>query len=59
MGSANVGSKRRADREFLLSRGRTGKQEIRNVRAGDQQHQTDGAEQHQQHWPHLAHDHLA
>src|SRR5439155_19892816 len=42
------------DRNFLLPRGATGEEEIGNVRAGNQQHESDGAEERKEGWFYLA-----
>ena len=49
-----AGAERRADRELAASAERSRQHEIRDVDADDQQHETDGAEQHEQRRAHVA-----
>jgi hypothetical protein len=44
-------SQRSSDRHFLLAARRTGEEQIRNVRAGDEQDETDGAKEHEKRRP--------
>ena len=41
------------DRNFLLPRGAAGEEEIGHVRAGNEQHESDGAEKREEGWLHL------
>jgi hypothetical protein len=41
------GAERRTDPHFALTGGRAGQQQVRDIRAGNQQHDADGPEQHQ------------
>ena len=45
-----------ADRDFASSARRAGEQEVRDVRARDEQHEPDRTEQHEQRRPHASHD---
>ena len=45
---------RRADRDLAFSRGGPHEQQVRDVRAGDEQHEGDGANQHEQRRPDVA-----
>ena len=45
---AAAGAERDAHRDFLLASDRARQQQVGDVRAGDEQHEGDGAEQHQQ-----------
>ena len=53
------GAERRADSQLPVPRRPAREQQVRDVAAGDEQHETNRAEQHEQ-WPaHVADDHLA
>ena len=56
--SPPAGAERGPDRQFLLAAFGAHQQQIRDVRAGDQQHQPDGSHQHPQHRPDVSHDFL-
>jgi len=43
-----AGAERRAHGDFLLARQRAGQQEVRDIRACDQQHEADRSQEHQQ-----------
>ena len=51
-----AGPQRGADRNFLLPRGATGEEEIGYVRAGNQQHESDGTEEREEGWFYLANE---
>ena len=51
-----AGAERGADRDFLLPPGGARQQQVRDVRAGDQQHQRHRAEQHEHRAAHVADD---
>jgi hypothetical protein len=46
----------RADRDFFLASRRARQQQVRDVRAGDQQHKPDRAQQNIERQPYVAHD---
>ena len=46
------------NRNFFLSRGAAGEEEIGHVRAGNQQHESDGAEERKEGWFYLANEPL-
>ncbi len=50
------GADGQSNRDFTLAAGGADQQEIRDVGARDQQHQTDRASQHQERWPNIEHD---
>ena len=52
-------AERGADRDLALAARGAHQQQVRDVRARDQQHEADGAEQHEQRLPHVADEHLA
>ena len=56
---AAAGPHRHADRELTLTRRRTRQQQVGDVRAGDQQHQADRTEQHEERPLHVTDDHVA
>ena len=49
-----VGAERRADRDLLAAGERSGEDEVGHVRARDEQHEADRAEQHPERPPHVA-----
>ena len=51
-------AERGADRDFLLTAGRARQQQVRDVRARDQQHERHRSEQHENRQPHVADDGL-
>jgi hypothetical protein len=51
-----AGAERRANRDFLPARQRTREQEIGDVGARDEQHESDGANQHDERAPDVADD---
>ena len=53
---AAAGAERRADGDLLLALERARQQQVGDVRADDQQHEHDGAEQHEQRRPQLRAD---
>ena len=57
--AAAAGAERGTDRDLGLSRRRAGEHQVRHVGAGNQQHQADGAEQHEQRRAGVADDVLA
>ena len=54
-----AGAERAPDRKLPASRSRAREQQVRDVDARDEQHEADGAEQHQQCGPHVADEVLA
>src|SRR5206468_342381 len=49
-----IGSKRRTNGELTLARGRSLEQQVCDVRACNQQHEPDGAEQHEKRGPYVS-----
>ena len=54
--AAASGAERAPDRHLLRAAGRAREQQVRHVRAGDQEQEPHGAQQHQQRRAHVAHD---
>ena len=54
--AAAAGADRGADRDLALPAGGADQQQVGDVGAGDQQHEADRAEQHQQRRPHVPHE---
>ena len=53
-----AGTERRSDRQLRLTRGGARQEQVGDIRAGDQQHEANGAEKHEERRSHVAHDHV-
>src|SRR5213076_265528 len=53
------GSKRRPDRSLAFTRDRAREEQVRDVGAGDEQHETHSREREEQRPSHLTHGHIA